>query len=242
MSSAGKALSKFLTSPNSLAQSLDWKAASGSVLSLTIGRSSIGLAVAGHPQFDEVPQSLPSIPIKSEFVDNKNVICPAVAEELASIIKDWKVCGLVVNWPVQQEGWCGAPCGRVLYTLDQLLASSKSKIVNASRKICLWQQVDSMTDQIADDEWGRNPVYCETSDKKIHYASEEQYEGPSTVAADVWNDFCRVHWPELYQYKEESTSKSSPQWLVGGKTSDSDVDFAWLDSYENTAAYAKASL
>jgi len=46
-------------------------------------------------------------------------------ERFSKIVEEHKVCGVVVNWPVQREtGRMGAACGRVVFALEQLWARS----------------------------------------------------------------------------------------------------------------------
>ena len=247
---AKKTLSRFLTTPSKVAHALDWrKASGGSILSMSIGKDTIDLAVASHPESSSAdefalgPQSLPSIPLKTQVINNKRVLSPAVVEELSKIMNDWNVCGTVVFWPVQEEGWAGAACGRVLFTLDQLTLSAPG-VISDKRKVCLWNQSHH---ECVEDSWGRCPVYAKTTDKTIHYASKEQYQAPKTLAADVWNDFCRTHWPEIYQYNEESvastTSTASHSSWVSTPPSPAPlfVNTAWLEE-QSSKAYSQASL
>jgi hypothetical protein len=237
-----KSISKLLAPPSKVAHALDWRKVSGSILSMSIVGDRIDLAVAFHPSSSDSPQSLPSIPLKTQVVNNKKVLAPGVAEELSSLMKDWEVCGLVVNWPVQKEGWAGYSAGKTLFALDQL-----TSVLSPSRPVCLWDEEHHVP---YEDEWGRSPIYAEASSKTTHKASEEQYKPPSTVAADVWNDFCRAHWPELYYSSSTSssaTSSSTAAWSSKAmpqraKTTTRAVDVEWLDSYEDTSAYTKAAL
>jgi hypothetical protein len=256
MKAAGlKTLSRFLTTPSKVANALDWRKASGGcILSMSIGKDTIDLAVASHPEsspaddFALGPQSLPSIPLKTQVINNKRVLSPAVVEELSKIMNDWNVCGTVVSWPVQEEGWAGASCGRVLFTLDQLVSSQSSSgsgVISDKRKVCLWNQSHH---ECVEDSWGRCPVYAKTSDKTIHFASKEQYQAPKTLAADVWNDFCRAHWPEMYQYNEEavaSTTSTAPSHSSWVSTPPSPaplfVNTAWLEE-QSSKAYSQATL
>jgi len=213
-----KALSKLLTSPSKVAHSLDWKKVSGSVLSMSITRDRIHLAIANHPTDGptgrtDKAQSLPSIPIETEVLDKQRRLSPKVAAELKTILRDFEVCGLVVAWPVQQQGWAGAACGRTLFTLDELL---KDKALNCSRPVCLWDEEHHAAS--FEDEWGRSPLYGEppSADKTVHVASEEQYNTSTKtdghVASDIWNDFCRAHWPELYLSQQQQ--KRQPAWSI----------------------------
>jgi hypothetical protein len=229
-----KALSKLLAPPSKIAHNLDWRKVSGSILSLHIGRNMINLAVASHPTFNEEVEHLPSIDLKMTVKDNLKILHESTIEQLTSVVQDHNVCGLVISWPVQKEGWCGAPCGRVLYTLDQITDQSNN-IITPSRPACLW---DGKHRESTEDAWGRMAIYSHTSEKTLHKASEEQYRDPETLAADVWNDFCRNHWPELYQDQPAMEEYMA----VPGKQSAPLVDLAWLDDCEDTSAYTKATV
>ena len=228
-------LSNYLTTPNKLAHAFDWhKGAGKSILSMSIGKDYINLAVAPHPESAEPPQPLPSIPFQTQIINHQRMLSPAVANELRQIMNDWNVSGLVVSWPVQEEGWVGAPAGRVLFTLDHLV-NSNTGVIDARRKVVLWDQTHHETHE---DEWGRDPVYAHASEKSIHYASQEQYKAPNTIAVDVWNDFCRVHWPQ-WCMKQLNTAHPSGKEASSSDTAAVDTAAAWLDS--SSVAYSKAS-
>jgi hypothetical protein len=200
-------ITSLLSSPSKVAHALDWRKASGSILSLVFKRDRIDLAVSSHPAFGQPLLPLASIPI----MESKAAIQqPAVAQELAQTVHDFSVCGLLVGWPVQPEGRCGAPCGRVLFQLDQLAAqnnktySSRSVIFSPSRPMCLW---DERHYAPPEDEWGRAAIHSRaTEQQQPHSARREQYGERATVPAEIWNDFCRVHWPELYQKEYHRTT------------------------------------
>ena len=213
---AKSTLTKLLMSPSKLAHAIDWHQLAGSVLTLNILQDRIELAVAPQPSYmDETIQNLPSIPVKTSTANNQRVLSPSLAQEIKSLIDSWHVCGLVVNWPVQPDGWCGAPCGRVLFTLDQLAR-------DIDRPICLWDQAHTHVDE---DEWGRNPVYARAApaEKEVHVASKEQYKVPNVALVEIWNDFCRSHWPELY-YNVPGVATSA------ASRKNSSSDSAWLES------------
>lgn len=221
-------ITKFLTSPAKVARALDWKKAA-SVLSLHIGKDSIDLAVTSHPSStgdEEIILPLPSIPMKCEYLDNQKVLKPGVLKELSNIVDKFDVCGMVVSWPVQKEGWCGAPCGRVLHTLDQI--ASESSIVSAARPVCLW---DGHHFHSSEDEWGRTALYAKASKKDVHLASKEQYKDEGSLAAEIAQDYLRHYWPDLY-------TGDNADW--SGKTEATSIDISWLDAYEDTATYSKA--
>lgn len=225
-----RSITKFLTSPSKIARALDWKKSS-SVLSLHVGKDSIDLAVTSHPSStseEEIILPLPSIPIKCEIKENQKVLKPHVLSELEDIVAQFDVCGMIVSWPVQKEGWCGAPCGRVLHTLDQI-ARECPGLVSSKRPVALW---DGHHYHTSEDEWGRSAIYSHISKKEVHIASKEQYRDEGSLAAEIAQDYLRHHWPDLYFEDEE-------QW--SGKTEKrAHFDFAWLDAYEDTSTYSKA--
>lgn len=189
-------LMKVLETPSKkIASALDWKKVSGaSVLSLDIHKDRIGLALAAHPSHGTEACTFEPIrlPKKGKRMTSE---CKA---RLADIVREHKVCGVVVSWPLQRDtGKMGASCGRVLHTLEHLLDDTNN-IITPSRPMCLWNGVPS--EHAKEDEFGRCATYARTSDKAIHVASEEQYnQDENVVAAQVWDDFCRVHWPALQQ-------------------------------------------
>jgi hypothetical protein len=190
--SLSRPLSQFVVPPHRVAHALDWNKDTGRLLSLSISREKIGLAVAPHPRNSWEVQELSPIRIGTERRSAKmRTLLKGVAEELSSIVNEWTVCGMVVHWPVQRDGgWCGAPCGRVLFTLDQLAKSN----VLSNRPICLWDDEDCKP---SEDSWGRSRIYARgTKTKTFHIASQEQYKPRSVILSEFWHDFRRFHWPE----------------------------------------------
>lgn len=227
---SSNSLMKVLTAPSKIASALDWRKLNGSVLSLNIHKDRIGLAIASHPSFGEQATALEDIPLAK-----KGRVTREGKERLAALAKDHRVCGFVVAWPLQRDtGRMGASCGRVLHTLDELLQDSS--LCTSSRPLCLWDGEHSVTEQ--EDNWGRSKVYSRTSDKKEHRASIEQYnQDENIVAAKVWDDFCRSHWPELYQRQQQKTTVSPKPTQSARQTTSLD-DSNW----EQTSSYVNAAL
>lgn len=212
-------LLRSLQSPAKIARLLEWKQKSGSILVLDIGRERIGLALAGHPRFDQPVEELEPITLKlihkedeqstsssrsrlcrqtgrREHHPTRRVLARPILQELNEIAEGRRVCGLVISWPLQKEGRMGAPCGKVLHTLESLVSESPT-LVNSKRPFCLW---DDHHYTPYEDNWGRNSRYgVPATTKRIHMASQEQYAHVcnSSVAANVWDDFCTRHWPPL---------------------------------------------
>jgi len=144
-------------------------------------------------------------------------------QQLAEILKEHKVCGFVVSWPIQKDtGLMGASCGRTLFAIEELLQSQQETIpeqqqqhqqrpmFTPSRPICLWDTADAADP--AADAFGRSSVYARTSNKTEHRASEEQYhQDESIVAVQVWEDFVQTNWPEIYQQQQQQQQQLKQQ-------------------------------
>jgi hypothetical protein len=125
--------------------------------------------------------------------------------------------GLIIGWPRQPDGWLGYQCGRVFYHLLDAVETT------ARPAVCLFDDHHhhgaNTTTVLADDAWGRNPVYSRITaaakERRSHVASREQYYTTTTTtdsstttlrggggAVDLAELFCREHWPEYYQQQE----------------------------------------
>jgi hypothetical protein len=205
-----KLLRRALTRPAKVASALDWKKVSGSVLSLEIHSDRIGMCVASHPSYGQSCDTLEPIYFSRQHkhltITGDCKLC------LSDVIHDYNVCGMVVGWPLQQDtGKMGAACGRVLFALEELLKLSNDcepVVLSPNRPLCLWDSAhhhsdDGFQDDQKVDEFGRDASLCRTSNKEIYIASKERYhEDEKMVAAKVWDDFRRVHWPEFFYFED----------------------------------------
>lgn len=193
-----------LSKPSKVASVLDWKKLHGStVLSLNIHRDRVGIAVASHPAYEQ-----PCIELEPlRFTERNQVSIDAEClDRFSDIIDEYKVCGVVVSWPLQHDsGKMGAACGRVIFALEQLWDKSNGGSNGVlSRPFCLWDAGHIVPKQRKNprthvDEFGRCASYSRTTSRGEYHASREQYhEDELTVVCQVWNDFCKEHWPELY--------------------------------------------
>jgi hypothetical protein len=256
---ARSSITRLLTTPRKVADILNWRRISGSILTLTISRDRLDLAVSWHPYLDEPLVQLPSVPlletiVYKNIINNncknnnkasscKKVLCSSVAHELDGICDRFSICGMVVHWPTQQDGWCGASCGRVLYTLDQLAAQSRALVDTRRLAVCLW---DEQHLHPSEDEWGRAAVYGRQNttstnidnNKTTHYASIEQYSGHrDAFTLDIlWRDFCQAQWPEL-ALSESMKSRHQHSKIKAKRKSSTTVNnslsipaLSWLDS------------
>ena len=235
---------KALRAPSKIASALDWKKASGAILALDVGADRIGLAVASHPSYGDAPLPLKAVNIQLETSQNnkKRVLSQSVVSQLQKIVKEHNVSSFVVSWPVQKEGRCGAPCGKVLHTLDSLVEASN--LMNANRPFCLWDNHHTQTAPENTDAFGRNPLYgepCHETGKTVHKASEEQYthhECSSKVAASVMEDFIQSQWPEIYQQQQQQQQ----QFVSEPVSQPAEISFEWLEHYEDTDAYMSVAV
>jgi RNase H-fold protein (predicted Holliday junction resolvase) len=221
-------LKKVLTNPFKIASALEWRKVSGSILSLDIHKDRIGMAVASHPSFGERTQTLESIKLLRRGHADANI-----KEQLAEIVKEFKVCGVVVSWPIQTDtGRPGHACGRILHTLDDLLEDSN--VISSSRPLCFWD--GRHVEPEPEDEWGRCAAYARTTDKEIHVASQEQYnQDENVVAAQVWDDFVQAQWPDLHQQEKQVASTK-----ISAKSSSWAVDEDWEE--DTSTSSMKATL
>ena len=120
-------ITQHLRPPAVVAQSLDWRKESGTILNLTIRKHSVQGAIATHPTSAYAPLLLDQIPLNTH----------STAEQLAAITRDYAVCGLIVSWPLQAEGRCGHACGHVLHILDQW---STHPTLITNKPLCLWDE------------------------------------------------------------------------------------------------------
>jgi hypothetical protein len=207
---------------------LDWKRFSGAtLLSLNIHRNRIGIAVASHPSLGAKCHELEPM----RFADDHMTIDKKCLERFQNVIRDYKVCGIVVSWPLQHDtGRMGAACGRVLYALDEIVDKSGGEdndILSSGRPLCLWDSGHIIPKQKANprlnvDSFGRCAQYGNTSSQQEYRASKEQYyEDELTVVQEVWDDFCKAHWPDLNTNSAEENTR--------GKSSASTSDESVVD-------------
>lgn len=223
--STSSRLHQVLTTPSTVASALDWKKLhhDGTVLTLTIHSNRISVAIACHPALTSTTRALPDIPM-----GRRATVTDETKERLHEYLKDHRMCGVVVAWPIQTDtGRMGAACGRVLHTLDQLLLDSSSLLSSSSssshrqqRPICLWDAGDHSHTSPPPDEWGRTsafvgkttttPTTTTTTTTRIHRASLEQYHTDEALTAlQVWYHFCQAHWPELITLQQTQSFISS---------------------------------
>lgn len=193
-------LAKLLVAPSKIATSLNWRKSNGAILSLDIHKDRIGIAIAGHPTIETSAQTLEAIPICFEG----GKLPQHTTLQIEDIIAEYNILGIIVSWPVQKDtGHMGAACGRTIRILEDLLENS-----NVNRPFCLW---DSEHPQLSGkDKWGRCADYNRISNKETHLASIEQYQqDENVVAAMVWDDFVKTHWPTIHGQKEAYISCKS---------------------------------
>ena len=92
-------------------------------MSLDITEKRVGVALSNHPSPNNIVRQIDPIP----YITRK--LCPLVTRaeekdrvgsELERIIRDHRVCALVVGWPLLPDGRPGGHCGKSLHLLDHL--------------------------------------------------------------------------------------------------------------------------
>jgi hypothetical protein len=227
---------QLLVAPSRIAHALNWRKATGKVMALGIAKNSIDVAIVSHPtaiaagntsprwKQPLADRPIPSIRLGSKVnKENKiQVIDDSVMSQLSSIVQRHAddLCGIVVSWPVQEEGWCGAPCGRVLHALDQIVEHEQRShgpqhpLLSLKRPICLWDYQHHGAVVDPEDAWGRAELYSHTTTKTEHVASKEQYSEPPCTAALIWDDFMRAHWPDLCNVSQVPSRSEHQQYAT----------------------------
>jgi hypothetical protein len=189
---ASKGLMRVLATPAKVASSLDWRKAGGAILTLTIHTDRIEMALSHHPSTGRPSQTLAPLPL-----GRKGRVVPEESRRLLSdVVKQQRVCAFVASWPLQPDnGKMGYAAGRTLWMIEQLAEDGST--LSANRPVCLWDGIRA--EHSSTDLWGRNPDFARTSQKSLHSASKEQYHADeATVASQVWDDFMKANWPNIY--------------------------------------------
>jgi RNase H-fold protein (predicted Holliday junction resolvase) len=138
---------KVLTTPSKVASTLDWrKASGGAILTLTVHRDRIDMAVAQHPSstsslsstksttttrqssFSSLSSSssTPPLPfvqtLEPLLLEQKGRKIPDQSiQRLSTIVREQRICAFVVAWPVQPDnGKMGYSCGRTIWMMEEL--------------------------------------------------------------------------------------------------------------------------
>lgn len=155
-------LTRKLSQPSKVASILDWKKSCNTVLALNFHRNRVGIAVASHPSLGVPCLELEPLRFEDDSERNrkKNTIAGAIdrecLERFSDIIEEYKVCGVVVNWPLQRDtGRMGAACGRVIFALEQLWERSNETIA-ADASIA---DADAATKQVGSSGGGGDSIH-----------------------------------------------------------------------------------
>eukprot|EP00561_Arcocellulus_cornucervis_P007517 CAMPEP_0185809418 /NCGR_PEP_ID=MMETSP1322-20130828/6190_1 /TAXON_ID=265543 /ORGANISM="Minutocellus polymorphus, Strain RCC2270" /LENGTH=295 /DNA_ID=CAMNT_0028505687 /DNA_START=193 /DNA_END=1080 /DNA_ORIENTATION=+ len=192
MSRSPTKLSRYLVTPGRVASLMDWKATlgTGAVMALDINRDRIGVAVAPHPSGVSSGAGVATArTLDPILLPGKRAAGTSSASHPLSRLEEVaareQVCGVIVRWPLQDGGRMGAHCGRILYQLDDFVASSSSSesssnsskkrttsLIGKNRPFALYddrpltrgQAID--VDDSADlpDEWGRHSSFSRVPD------------------------------------------------------------------------------
>lgn len=176
------------TSPTRLARALDWSkttSTNNSILCLLLERPTPSAALCFHPRTRRPPE-----PVSW----NDDNALPSTTH------------GILVGWPLQANGHCGAACGRVLHQLEQHQHQQCDHLALYAP--------DHSTRPAFVDAWGRDPTYVHTTPKQCHMASHEQYHQHACSdlrdATDVWQAFCAEYWPQYATAQKEEEEPLRP--------------------------------
>lgn len=243
MVSKQRLLLRAVTTPNRICRIVNVRP----ILALEIQRHSIDMALisglAGHPD-DSV-----HVWDRLEWKPSSSIrkIPDSILHELSERIQQQQqqeqqqeqqqqecIGGIIVGWPIQRDtGKLGAPCGRVLFTLESLL-EQHPRAISLHRPLCFWPRTtispttatascdgsttasspESPQYLLEEDAWGRCASYGRTvpHHRHLHQASKEQYAFDETLTAkDLWQDFFQVHWPALHRRRLQQQQQQLQQ-------------------------------
>ncbi|KAL7461408.1 hypothetical protein ACHAXS_001826 [Conticribra weissflogii] len=199
---SAKKLSGILVPPSRIASILDWRRSIGTVLGFDITADKIGLAITEHPEnyCHSTPLGVLSLhgrntPRKSQGISRDSL------SEIESIVRENNVCGVVVNWPVN-EGRMGERCGKVLQVLDSIVDLSGG-VISAKRPFTLWSTHESVPfgSLFQADEWGRSSDFSKapTYVPGMNYSSKGVLSrdlslNESKVAASMLDEWIKSNW------------------------------------------------
>mmetsp|Transcript_6688 Transcript_6688/g.14630 ORF Transcript_6688/g.14630 Transcript_6688/m.14630 type:complete len:256 (+) Transcript_6688:67-834(+) len=211
-------LSQCVVPPNRLASIVSWSPSISTVMGLDISDERIGVAIAKHPSPNNRVDTLDSIPYvsnskKAYYTTHRADDNKRVTKELADLVKEHRICGFVVGWPLQPDGRPGGPCGKVLHLLDHLANQYPDPLMHKNRPFALWDIRDIPFNTLEDklinsrnhesevDRWGRNEVFARTPSQCVGsylYRSGEQFYHPntndSTASALMLKHYMDSHW------------------------------------------------
>lgn len=207
-------LMKKLSKPSKVASILDWKKMfNNTVLTLNFHKNRVGIAVASHPSLGTPCMELEPLRFDDDNGNRKNIsgsIDRDCLERFSDIIEEYKVCGVVVNWPLQHDtGRMGAACGRVIFALEQLWERSNENAMICeqrggllSRPFCLWDagHVDLADPAKRVDSFGRCASYGKESEKPI---SRHNNDDDCSNSDELEDRFEKSYFASKEQYYED---------------------------------------
>lgn len=219
-----------LSKPSKVASILDWKKAfNHTVLAVNFHKNRVGIAVASHPSLGVPCMELEPLRFEDHHGNHKSIagaIDRKCLERFSDIIEEYKVCGVVVNWPLQRDtGRMGAACGRVVFALEQLWersnetitadpsldASSTHEVHSSisegggilSRPFCLWDagHINQSDPSMRIDAFGRCASYGKEKQSSSPKPPTAANEAPSN--ADRYFDKEKNYFASKEQYYED---------------------------------------
>lgn len=182
------------------------------------------MAVASHPSLGDPSARPPKqhiISLSKSSSNHHRQIDESVKKQLIQVVKENDVCGFVVSWPVQADsGRHGAACGRVLFTLEQLLSSGSNSTNNIrgdqkqasfqdspmtpGRPVCLWTAAAPVDETSS--AGGRTTIPPGAEDTVVR----EDSWGRSPIYSRTCND--DQHIASKHQYNKGMDSSPASIW------------------------------
>lgn len=185
------ALSRSLVTPNKVASVIDWSRKA--VMALDITENQVGICIGGRPSSHEDNEVHRLDPIRLHTSRSSH---DQVAAQIDNLAREHDVCAIVVGWPLQPEGNPGKPCGKVLHTLENLVAHDSS-IVSRRRPFTLWDDRRAAIDK-------ESPS---SSSQSTSSTSRSEDNDRTTTSTTIENDQPPDQWGRCVAFARAPTSK-----------------------------------
>lgn len=249
-------LTQCIVPPNRLASIISWGPSVSTIMGLDISDERVGVAIAKHPSPNNHVQPLDALPYvsnnkKAYYTTHRSDDNERIANTLRDLVKQHRICGFVVGWPLQPDGRPGGPCGKVLHLLDYLAENSASPILNKNRPFALWDIRDIPFNAVEDklinsrnhesevDRFGRNKVFSRVPSQSVGsylYRSGEQFYHPNTQDSNA----CQLM---LKHYMDSHWEPEDEEEMLHFNDFNSGVQFNHsVDTYKDDDLYLKSSL
>ena len=179
---ASTKLSQLVVHPSRVASLLDWNKSKSAIMSISVSKGYIGVAISKHPSNWDHMHDLDSFQLKVHPTRRKGTpqvdTMKQLASQLDDIVQEQNVCAFLVDWPISNLGRCGASCGQTLFHLEKIIDSSD--IISKSRPFAFVNYLRVTDSNDIEDTWGRIVNFGRIKDNQrqmVYRSKSKRIEG-----------------------------------------------------------------